>query len=90
MVDVFAIKYTREQDVIHLISVLKENYEITIDKTATKYIGLTIEWDYENKKVYTSMPGYLSKAFMRFKHEMPRKQSRCTSRGDEVELGTGY
>jgi hypothetical protein len=74
VVDDFAIKYTREQDVNHLISALKENYEITIDKTATKYIGLTIEWDYENKKVYTSMPGYLSKAFVRFKHETPRKK----------------
>jgi hypothetical protein len=73
VVDDFAVKFTREQDVNHLISALKENYEITIDKTATKYIGLSIEWDYENKKVYTSMPGYLSKAFVRFKHETPRK-----------------
>jgi hypothetical protein len=72
VVNNFAIKYTREQDVNHLISALKENYEVTIDKTATKYIRLTFEWDYENKKVYTSMPGYLSKAFVRFKHEMPR------------------
>jgi len=36
VVDDFAVKYTREQDVNHLISALKENYEITIDKTATK------------------------------------------------------
>ena len=52
----------------------KENYEITIDQTATKYIGLTIEWDYEDRKVHTSMPGYLSKAFVRFKHEIPHKK----------------
>jgi len=75
MVDDFAVKYTREQDVNHhLISALKEDYEIMIDKTVTKYIGLTIEWDYENRRVHTSMPGYLSKAFMRFKHEMPHKK----------------
>ncbi len=42
--------------------------------TATKYIGLTIEWDCKNQKVHTSMPGYLSKAFVRFKHEIPHKK----------------
>jgi len=72
--DDFAVKYTREQDVNHLISALKVNYEIMIDKTAMKYIGLTIEWDYENRKVHTSMSGYLSKAFVRFKHETPHKK----------------
>jgi len=66
--------YTREQDAKHLISALKGNYEITIDQTATKYIGLTIEWDYKNWKVHTSMPGYLSKALVRFKHEIPHKK----------------
>jgi len=74
VVDDFTVKYTRERDAKHLISVLKENYEITIDQTATKYIGLTIEWDYENQKVHTSMPGYLSKAFVRFKHEILHKK----------------
>jgi len=74
VVDDFAVKYTREQDAKHLISALKENYEITIDKTAMKYIGLTIEWDYGNWKVHTPMPGYLSKAFVRFKHEILHKK----------------
>jgi hypothetical protein len=32
VVDDFAVKYTREQDANHLISALKENYEISIDK----------------------------------------------------------
>ena len=74
MVDDFTVKYTREQDANHLISALKENYEIMIDQSATKHIGLTIGWDYENEKVHTLMPGYLSKAFVRFKHEMPHKK----------------
>jgi hypothetical protein len=63
-----------QEDANHLISAIKEHYEMTIDKSATKYIGLTIEWDYENGKVHTSMPGYLSKAFVRFKHETPHKK----------------
>jgi hypothetical protein len=46
---------------------------MTVDNKATKYIGLTIEWDYDNWKAHLYMPGYLEKAFMRFKHEAPEK-----------------
>jgi hypothetical protein len=44
-----------------------------VDKDAAKCIGLPIEWDYENGKVHMSMPGYLAKAMIRFKHETPNK-----------------
>ncbi len=74
VVNDFAVKYTWEQDAEHLISALKEEYDITINRTATKYIGLTIKWDLKNQKFHTSMPGYLSKAFVRFKHEIPHKK----------------
>ncbi len=45
----------------HLINILKK-YAMTVDREATKYIGLTIEWDYENGKVHMHMPGYLVKS----------------------------
>jgi hypothetical protein len=44
-----------------------------VDREATKYIGLTIEWDYTNQKAHIHMPGYLQKAIIRFKHEKPDK-----------------
>jgi hypothetical protein len=37
-----------------------------------KCIGLTIEWDYKNRKVYAHMLGYLSKALLQFKHDVPK------------------
>jgi hypothetical protein len=46
---------------------------MTVDWDATKYIGLTIEWDYKNRKAHIHMPGYLKKAFTRFKHQKPDK-----------------
>jgi hypothetical protein len=46
VVDDFAIKYINEADATHLIEALKREYTITVDKEATKYIGLTVEWDY--------------------------------------------
>ncbi len=62
-VDNFAIKYTKLEDAQHLIDALKNDYTITIDWDATKYIGLTIKWDYAKGKVHAHMPGYLPKAY---------------------------
>ncbi len=45
VVDDFAIKFTKMEDAQHLIEALKQDYMITIDWGATKYIGLTIDWD---------------------------------------------
>jgi hypothetical protein len=57
-----------------LIDALEKDYIISTDWDVTKYIGLTIDWDYAKRKVYIHMPGYLAKALQRFKHPMPTKQ----------------
>jgi hypothetical protein len=46
---------------------------MTVDEEGTKYIGLTIKWEYTKQKAHIHMPGYLQKAFTRFKHKMPVK-----------------
>jgi hypothetical protein len=74
VVDDFAIKYIKKEDAQHLIDAIKKDYTITIDWDATKYIGLTVKWDYTNRKVYLHMPGYLNKALQRFKHEKPKSK----------------
>ncbi len=77
VVDDFAIKNTKntkKEDAEHLINAIKQDYNITIDWDATKYIGLTIDWDFANQKVHLHMPGYLEKALVRFKHEKPKSK----------------
>jgi hypothetical protein len=70
-VDDFGVKYVRKGDVDHLISILKKSYDITEDWTGSKYIGLTLDWDYNRGKVHLSMPGYIDKALERFDHKAP-------------------
>jgi hypothetical protein len=62
------------EDAQHLIEALKKDYTITIDWGATKYIGLTIDWDYDKGKVHVHMPGFLDKVFLKFKHVAPSKE----------------
>ncbi len=68
------LKFTKMEDAKHLIGALEKDNKITIDWGATKYIGLTIDWDYNKGQVHVHMPGYLDKAFLKFKHVAPSKK----------------
>ncbi len=73
VVDDFGVKYINKEDVVHLASVLKQEYEINIDWEGTGYLGLTLDWDYPTRKVHLSMPGYIEKNLVRFGHVLPTK-----------------
>ncbi len=57
VVDDFGVKYVGKEHAMHLINILRQNYEISEDWTASKYIGIMFDWDYANKRVHLSMPG---------------------------------
>jgi hypothetical protein len=73
VVDDFGIKYVGEENLQHLISVLRDNYEISIDKAGSRYVGVHFDWDHEKREVHLSMPGYVKKALKRFQHDVPSK-----------------
>jgi hypothetical protein len=78
VVENLAIKYTKKEDVDHLFNALRKNYEVTEDWTGKKYLRLTIEWDYDNRKVHLWMPGYIKKALLCFKHDKPQKMQNSS------------
>jgi hypothetical protein len=71
VVDDFGVKYTNRADVDHLLSALKENYEVTEDWSGSRYCGLTVAWDYLKCTCDISMPGYVERALQRFQHPAP-------------------
>ena len=73
VVDAFGVNYVGKEHARHLVSVLKEQYEISEDWKGKKYVGLTFDWDYKKLRVYVSMPGNLDPALIRFKHGTPRR-----------------
>ena len=70
--DNFGVKYVDRQHVKHLMNAPEEDYTISQYWAGTQYIGLTIDWDYENQELHISMPGYTEDALTRFKHARPR------------------
>ena len=70
IVEDFAIKYTSLENAQHLLNALKEKYTISEDWEAKLYIGITLKWDYGKQTVDLSMPGYVTAALLRFRHQL--------------------
>ncbi len=65
------MKYINKTNVHHLTIVLSQDYKIDTDWEGTRYLGLTLDWDYKLQKVHLSMPSYIKKACIRFSHTHP-------------------
>jgi hypothetical protein len=58
----------------HLKNALEEHYKLTCDWTGKWYIGITLDWDYNKRQVYLSMPKYMQKALKPFQHKAGKLQ----------------
>ena len=63
----------RKKDAEHLLGILQRDYDLTSDWESNRYIELTLDWDYQNKQVHLSMPGYIKDALIEFKHPPPKE-----------------
>jgi hypothetical protein len=77
VVDDFGVKYVGKEHVDHLIKCIKETYELTKDWTGDLYCGITLTWNYDKRWLDISMPGYITKLLLKYKHRMPTKPQHC-------------
>ena len=87
VVDDFGIKYCGEEHAKHLISVLEEDYTVEVDWKGALYCGITLEWDYNNRTVDLSMPGYVKKQLIRYEHSSPRRPQHCPYAPNPIQYG---
>ena len=74
VVDDFGIKYENKQDAQDLINALESNYEaVSVDWDGELYYNIKLEWDYQNRKVDLSMPGYITEFLQSFSQPIPKK-----------------
>jgi len=73
VVDDFGVRYVGEEHAQHLLAVIQQHYKCTADWKGNRYLGMTLEWDYDQHEVHLSMPGYVKEALIRFNHPQPSK-----------------
>ena len=76
MVENFGVKYVGEKHALHLKQTLKENYKFTTEWDGTRYISITLDWDYKRRQVHLSLPGYTDKALKQFNHTKKKQQNQ--------------
>jgi Reverse transcriptase (RNA-dependent DNA polymerase) len=88
VVDDFGIQYTGIEHAHHLIAALKQDYEaVTTDWKGELFCGITLQWDYDNRIVNLSMPGYVEKALREFQEAGSARTEHQPYRSKEVQYG---
>jgi hypothetical protein len=74
VVDDFGIEYQNKADAEELIHALRTHYEaVSVNWEGKLFCGITLEWDYKNRRVDLSMPGYIDKVRHKYHHDMPQQ-----------------
>jgi hypothetical protein len=73
VVDDFGLKYVGREHAEHLMACIKKNYNISSNWDGCAYCGLTLDWDYKNRTVDLSMPGYIKDALHKYQHAAPAR-----------------
>ena len=73
-VDNFGVKYTRRKDADHLLRILEKEFTaVSTDWDGALYCSITLEWNYNERWLDISMPGYIKKVLQKCLHESPTK-----------------
>jgi hypothetical protein len=71
VVDDFGIQYTGIEHANHLLNALRSHYTISVDWKGELYCGVTLHWNYAQRTVDLSMPGYVRATLHKFQHPDP-------------------
>ena len=75
VVDDFSVKYEGKEHADHLLSALREDYTVDVDKTEGLYCDISLDWNYNKGYVDISMPNYVQKQFTRYFHPISKYMS---------------
>ena len=87
VVDDFGVKFVGENHANHLKKTLEKYYDITVDWSGKKYIGISLKWDYKNCTLETSVPGFVQKALHQLQHPTPAKPQHAPAKAVPINYG---
>ena len=90
--DDYAIKYIGKEHALHLLHTLQKDYKVTTDWSGTRYIGITLDldWDYKRRQVHLSMPRYVAKALKQFNYPKPKRNQNAPFPSEPIKSGTKH
>jgi hypothetical protein len=77
VVDDSRVKYVGREHVEYAMTCIKKNYNISSDWNGAADCGLTLEWDYKNRTVDLSMPGYIKASLQKYQHPAPTRPAHA-------------
>jgi hypothetical protein len=86
--DDFLMACKSDDDRDHLLDVLRLLYEVKVDHTAQKYVGITIRHDLANHRLEISVPGYIANTLERFGIEPKSRGTHAPAPSPENDTTT--
>ncbi len=86
--DNFGVKYVNKDNFDHLITSIRKDYSFIEDWMGDSYCGIQLDWNYLNRTVDISMPGYIGKKLQEYGHIMPNKVQTCPYPPEPKNFGT--
>ena len=87
VVDDMGIKYSKVEDVEHLVATIAPHWKVKLDYSGSQFLGMTLDWDYERKpkpRVVITSPSVVPKALARFRDKPSRGKETPTPYTDPV------
>jgi len=72
IVDDFGVMFTDQADADHLESVLSTKYEVHLDWSGNRFLGIDLAWDYDQRSVTISMTDFVRKALARYGYDFSK------------------
>jgi hypothetical protein len=77
---------TSMADMKHLISSLQEHYSVAVDWTGFLFCGVKLTWDYIYCMVDFHMPDCISKALLKYQHQVPLKPQHAPYNATSIQF----
>ena len=65
IVDDIGIEVFSDDDLQHLITTIRNKWELKVDRTGAKYSDLCLIWDYSNNSLITDVPNHVAESLVR-------------------------
>ncbi len=77
VVDNFGMKYVGKEHADLSLVCTKEKYKLTEDWSGDLYCGINLKWDNIKRTLEISMPGYIKRQLLKYKHIVAPRPQHC-------------